>query len=73
MEKLIMTDEKKFAQTAAKIDSLSPMKTLLRGYTSATKDGKAVTSVKCLEKGDKITLRLLDGRAECLVEKTEKE
>lgn len=73
MEKLIMTDEKKFAQTAAKIDSLSPMKTLLRGYTSATKDGKTVSSVNHIEKGDKITLRLHDGRAECMVEKTEKE
>jgi len=43
------------------LDSVSPTGLLLRGYTSVSKDGKAVTSAAALKPGDRIRLRFADG------------
>lgn len=58
----------KFTETVAKLDAFSPIKTLLRGYSVAEKNGVAVKSVKQLNKGDNITLVLSDGSANCTVD-----
>lgn len=60
-----------FAAVAAKIDALSPLKTMARGYLSATKDGRSITAKADIAAGDRITLRLKDGRAECEVKEVE--
>ncbi len=52
---------------AAKLDTLSPLKILSRGYTSATKQGEAVRSVADISIDDNLTLRFNDGYAECKV------
>ncbi len=57
-----------FTAVASKLDVLSPLKTMLRGYAVAQKNGETVTSVKNLSKGDKVTLLLSDGKAECTVD-----
>ncbi len=57
-----------FTAVASKLDVLSPVKTMLRGYAVAQKNGETVTSVKNLTKGDKVTLLLSDGKAECTVD-----
>ena len=45
-----------------KLDTLSPLKTLTRGYTLiTTEDGKMIKNAKTLAKGDKINLRFIDG------------
>lgn len=73
IEKRLMAAEKMFSEVATKVDSLSPIKTMLRGYVSVQKQGNTVSSAKHLDTGDKITLHLHDGRAECVVENTVKE
>ena len=52
-----------FVKEAAKLDSLSPLKTLTRGYSivSNAESGKIVKSVKDVNKDDKIKIRLIDG------------
>jgi len=45
-----------------KLDTLSPLKTLTRGYTIVSYEGKMVNSSKTLKKGDKIDLRFADGQ-----------
>ena len=52
-----------FVKEAAKLDSLSPLKTLTRGYSIVSKaeNGKIVKSVKDVNKDDKIKIRLIDG------------
>ena len=52
-----------------KIDSLSPLSVLARGYSVATKAGKTVKSIKELSVGDRVKLRLSDGEAETVIEK----
>ena len=46
----------------SKLDALSPLKTLARGYSIAEKDGKIVHKASELKKGDKLTLRFEDGK-----------
>jgi exodeoxyribonuclease VII large subunit len=65
--------EKDFCVAASKLDALSPIKTLIRGYSVAQKEGAAVKSVNDLATGDKIALRLSDGSAECVVNNVTKE
>ena len=51
-----------------KIDSLSPLKTLSRGYSIAEKDGKILKSVTQVNKEDKIELKVTDGIVRTKVE-----
>lgn len=44
-----------------KIDSLSPLKTLTRGYCIAQSDGKIIKSVKDTKKDQEIELKFIDG------------
>ena len=59
------------AEFAARLDALSPLKTLARGYAVAVKSGKTVRSVNEIEINDGITLKFTDGSVKCKV--TEKE
>ncbi|MBQ3225457.1 MAG: exodeoxyribonuclease VII large subunit, partial [Clostridia bacterium] len=52
----------------AKLDSLSPLKVLTRGYAYAsTEDGTNLSSVHQVTDGDAILVRLSDGTLDCLV------
>ena len=51
------------SKSAAGLDALSPLKTLARGYTVASVEGKTVASVKQLKKDDILDIRFADGRA----------
>ena len=51
----------------AKLDALSPLKTLTRGYSIVQLEGKVVKSVSQLKKDDEIELRLIDGKARAKV------
>ena len=51
----------------AKLDALSPLKTLTRGYSIVQLDGKVVKSVDQLKKDDEIDLRLIDGKAKAKI------
>ena len=45
----------------AKLDTLSPLKTLTRGYSVIEHKGKIIKSIKQLQKDDEIQIRLEDG------------
>ena len=53
--------EKIFQASVSKLDALSPLKTMVRGFSIIEKDGKIVKSAKDLSKDDKINVRLVDG------------
>jgi len=57
-----------FNNLISKLDTLSPLKTLLRGYTIAQKDGKVIKSAKDLAIKDKINLKLADGEVKAIIE-----
>lgn len=52
---------------AARIDALSPLKVLARGFSVVIKDKKTVNSVEILKSGDNITVTMNDGNIDCKV------
>ncbi|MCI8655085.1 MAG: exodeoxyribonuclease VII large subunit [Clostridia bacterium] len=51
----------RFVELTTKLDSLSPLKTLTRGYCLAENDGKIIKSVKEINKDEEIDLKFHDG------------
>ena len=51
----------------AKLDALSPLKTLTRGYSIVQIGGKVIKSVKQLKKDDEIDVRLIDGKTKAKI------
>ena len=72
LENIIRVKEQKeksrYIELISKLDTLSPLKTLIRGYGIIQKDGNVVKSVKQLKVGDKIDIRLSEGKAEGVIE-----
>ena len=74
-EKLVMVfattlknQQSRLSNAASKLDALSPLKVLSRGYSIAEIDNKPITSINDAEKGDKLTLKLNDGKLVCTVD-----
>lgn len=65
----LSTEKTRVATAAAKMDALSPLKVLGRGYSMAQKSGKIVTSAQELKPEDKFELQLQDGLVPCQVRK----
>ena len=57
-----------FRNLIAKLDTLSPLKTLLRGYIIAGVNGKIIKSTKDLSTKDEINLKFIDGEVKAIVE-----
>ncbi len=55
------------AELCAKLDALSPLKILGRGYAAVTKENAVVSSAGVLNKGDSVKLNFADGTVNCLV------
>ena len=51
----------KYRELNSKLDALSPLKTLSRGYSIVEKDNKIVKSKKDIKSGDEINLKFKDG------------
>ncbi len=51
----------------ARIDALSPLKVMSRGYSLVSKDGRLINTTENVQKGDNITLSLCDGDIDCAV------
>ena len=61
-------EKARYVELVSKLDALSPLKTLVRGYGIIQKNGNVVKSVKQLKVGDKIDIRLSEGKAEGVIE-----
>ena len=60
--KEIKTEKKnKYIELVTKLDSISPLKTLIRGYSLTEKDGQIIKSTSQINKGDIITIKFSDG------------
>lgn len=58
----------RFQRTAAKLDALSPLKVLGRGYAMVTREDAVVRSASQLQPGDPIQVSLSDGTVQCTVD-----
>ena len=60
--RLVSGERQRFIRLAAKLDALSPLKVLSRGFAVAKKEDRLIRSVKQLSPGDRIELRFSDGQ-----------
>lgn len=72
-EKSLKSKENDFSTLVSRLDALSPLKVLSRGYAVAEKEKKVVKSVNDLSYEDSLDLRFSDGKAECIVKNIVKE
>lgn len=67
-------EEQRLARLAGRLDALSPLKVLARGYALASReDGTVIRAAGELTPGEPIRLRLGQGSARCTVDTIEKE
>lgn len=64
---IIKTNSSKLLSLVAKLDALSPLSVLSRGYSITNKGDKAVSSVAEISSGDDLTLIFNDGKADVKV------
>lgn len=67
IEKIYNEKKTNLVKYIAKIDALSPLKTLVRGYSIVELEGKVIKSVNDLNKDDEIDIRLVDGKTKAKV------
>lgn len=60
-------EQTKYIELISKLDALSPLKTLTRGYSLVEKDGKIIKSVKEINDGDKMDIRFIDGKKQAQI------
>ena len=64
----LLESRKNFSAVCAKLDALSPLKILSRGFAAVSKNGEAIISATKLVKGDKINVVFSDGKINCTVD-----
>ena len=74
MDKLMQSHARELAANAARLEALSPLAVLSRGYAvTYREDGEVVTSVEPIKKGQSITVRYKDGSVDAQVTQIKKE
>ena len=72
-ERELASARERFVRLTAALDAMSPLHVLTRGYAiAADGEGRCIRSVEALRPGDRLRLTLTDGRADCLVENTQR-
>ena len=67
-QQIISHNNQKFLTLTAKLDALSPLKVLTRGYAMInTQDGQLIRSVKQVGAGDMVSIRVSDGTANATI------
>lgn len=64
---ILSENQREFAALSAKLDALSPLSVLSRGYSIIQNKNKVIKSAEELNIGQNITVKLSDGKAECEV------
>ena len=68
-ERVTAKAETRLAAAAGKLDALSPLRVLSRGFALAEKDGVVLRSVTEVQENEAISVRLHDGTLACRVDK----
>ena len=74
LQRLVAQQRERFVRLTSKLDAMSPLKVLSRGYSMTFgAQGHVVRSVRTLSCGDRITVRLADGRASAEVQEIQED
>lgn len=66
-EKTVSQKQEQFVQAAAKLDSLSPLQILLRGYSIVQHNGEIVRDAGVLQTGDRVQIRFATGQKDAVI------
>ena len=67
VKNILNKSKAEFSEKIAKLDALSPLKTLTRGYSITEKNGKIIKSKNDLSKDDEIKIRFYDGEKQAKI------
>ena len=67
LKNILYTYDKRFSDAAARLDTLSPLKTISRGFAAVSSGKTLVKSVKELTVGQCVNIKFSDGDADCRV------
>lgn len=67
VSKRININQEKFVALTSKLDALSPLKTLSRGYSVVYKNDSIIKSSSDVNKGDDLKIKTFDGTIDCKV------
>ncbi len=67
LRRLLETRGLRRGAAAGRLDAISPLNVLARGYAIATSKGKVLTNARQVKKGDPVTVRLSQGELNCEV------
>lgn len=69
IKKIVKQETINYIELVSKLDTLSPLKTLARGYVIVQKENKIIKSADDIKIGDKINLKFVNGEKEAIVKK----
>lgn len=69
MQVLTANKQRTFEETVSRLDALSPLRTMTRGYSYLTEEGKVIKSAAQLATNQAVTVNLVDGQAEATINK----
>lgn len=61
--------DRRLAQTSGKLDALSPLKVLSRGYAIGYRGNEVLKRASDAREGEQLALRYADGQVECRVDR----
>lgn len=67
IENKLERNKNNFALKVAKLDNLSPLKIMSRGYSIAFKDNESIKNVNQVKENDNITVKVSNGTIQCTV------
>ena len=71
---IVDRSRRRYLTSIAKLDAMSPLKVLTRGYAMAQRtDGKVIKSIHDVNNGDRLLVRVSDGHIAAMVESSEEE
>ncbi|MCG7848602.1 MAG: exodeoxyribonuclease VII large subunit [ANME-2 cluster archaeon] len=73
MDRELELHNKHLESCVDKLNAISPLNTLKRGYTIVMHDGRLVRSIRDAKKGDALEMRVIDGKIYCKVTDTEEQ
>ncbi|MGB8000723.1 MAG: exodeoxyribonuclease VII large subunit, partial [Anaerobacillus sp.] len=67
MQRVLQEKQRDFSFAAGKLNALSPLKVMERGYSLAYKEEELIKSVKQVQPGDVLKVEMTDGKIDCHV------
>jgi exodeoxyribonuclease VII large subunit len=66
----LQAQQQTLSNASGKLNALSPLATLSRGFSITTKNNKVIRNASNVKRGDQVQIQLMEGKLDCTVDKT---